>query len=222
MNTLFKSSAESKTPVLLLPYREIESMAGFDGREPAGEQIERAPKDAGPSPEQIDALVKQARVEGAAEAEKRLRKEYEEKLTMAASQIKRALEQFTQEQRDYFARVEAEVVRLALSVASRILHREAQVEPMLVATLVRIAIEKMHEGSNITVRVAPAEIARWREYLGDRINGSTISFAEDPRLSSKACVLETELGSADFSIEAQLKEVEQGFFDLLAQRPEIK
>jgi flagellar assembly protein FliH len=36
------------------------------------------------------------------------------------------------------------------------------------------------------------------------------------------CVLETSLGSANFSINAQLKEVEQGFFDLLAQRPVIK
>jgi flagellar assembly protein FliH len=32
-------------------------------------------------------------------------------------------------------------------------------------------------------------------------------------------VLQTELGSANFSLDAQLKEVEQGFFDLLALRP---
>jgi flagellar assembly protein FliH len=36
------------------------------------------------------------------------------------------------------------------------------------------------------------------------------------------CILETEMGSANFSIEAQLKEVEQGFFDLLAQRPAVR
>jgi flagellar assembly protein FliH len=33
-------------------------------------------------------------------------------------------------------------------------------------------------------------------------------------------VLETELGSANFGLDTQLKEVEQGFFDLLALRPE--
>jgi flagellar assembly protein FliH len=38
----------------------------------------------------------------------------------------------------------------------------------------------------------------------------------------KACLLETELGVADLGLDAQLKEVEQGFFDLLAQRPEAK
>jgi hypothetical protein len=32
-------------------------------------------------------------------------------------------------------------------------------------------------------------------------------------------VLETELGDAHFGLDRQLKEVEQGFFDLLALRP---
>ena len=42
---------------------------------------------------------------------------------------------------------------------------------------------------------------------------------EDPQLSDQDCVLETELGSANFGLDTQLKEVEQGFFDLLALRP---
>jgi flagellar biosynthesis/type III secretory pathway protein FliH len=33
-------------------------------------------------------------------------------------------------------------------------------------------------------------------------------------------MLETELGSTDLTLESQLKEIEQGFFDLLAQRPQ--
>jgi flagellar assembly protein FliH len=45
---------------------------------------------------------------------------------------------------------------------------------------------------------------------------------EDLTLEPKACVLETELGSANLGLDAQLKEVEQGFFDLLARRPETK
>jgi flagellar assembly protein FliH len=39
----------------------------------------------------------------------------------------------------YFVRAEAEIVQLALAIAAKILHREAQVDPMLVATLVRMA-----------------------------------------------------------------------------------
>jgi flagellar assembly protein FliH len=65
----------------------------------------------------------------------------------------RARSAFSEQRTEYFARVEAEVVQLALAIAAKILHREAQVDPMLVAALVRMAIEKMREGSSVTVRV---------------------------------------------------------------------
>jgi flagellar assembly protein FliH len=41
----------------------------------------------------------------------------------------------------------------------------------------------------------------------------------DGTLGLGQCRLETELGSTDLTLEAQLKEIEQGFFDLLAQKP---
>jgi flagellar assembly protein FliH len=46
-----------------------------------------------------------------------------------------------------------------------------------------------------------------------------VEVAEDAQLSSQDCVLETELGAANFGLDTQLKEVEQGFFDLMALRP---
>jgi flagellar assembly protein FliH len=58
--------------------------------------------------------------------------------------------------------------------------------------------------------------------MANPLNGSTIAIVEDPHLGPDDCILETDVGSANFSIEAQLKEVEQGFFDLLAQRPPVR
>ena len=34
--------------------------------------------------------------------------------------------------------------------------------------------------------------------------------------------METEIGSTIISLETQLKEIEQGFFDLLEQRPRVR
>jgi flagellar assembly protein FliH len=34
------------------------------------------------------------------------------------------------------------------------------------------------------------------------------------------CLLETELGVANFGLDTQLKEIEKGFFDLMALRPD--
>jgi flagellar biosynthesis/type III secretory pathway protein FliH len=157
-----------------------------------------------------------------AETEKRLKKEYEAKAEAEAAKIRQALELFKVERKDYFSRVESDVVHLALAIAAKILHRDAQVDPLLVAALVRVAVDKLHDGSSVSVRVSPETAANWRDYLAipheriDHCNCGGYSFGPDD------CILETDLGSANFSIDAQLKEVEQGFFDLLAQRPPVK
>lgn len=174
---------------------------------------------AGPSPEEIEKLVAVARAEGREEAEKRITAEFQAKLQEHAAQIERALTEFALERKKYFCELETEVVRLALAIAAKILHREAQVDPSLVAALVRISIERMDENSAVRLRVSPSQTASWRRWMGDGVKEQRVSIIEDASVSKGGCILETSLGSADFSLESQLKEVERGFFDLLALRP---
>ncbi len=115
--------------------------------------------------------------------------------------------------------MEAEIVQLSLAIAAKILHRESQVDPTLVAALVRVAVERMREGSSVTVRVSPAQFARCKDYFGKQANMAKVQVTEDPELSDHDCLLETELGVTNLGLDTQLKEVEQGFFDLLALRP---
>ncbi len=214
-------------PVTSYMYRDMSAPAPVNSKEakqetlrPAQEKEQQAAP--GVSTLEIGELLNRARAEAAAETEKRLRAEYEARSAKEAAKISQALEVFVNERKNYFSRVESEVVHLALAIAAKILHREAQVDPLLVAALVRVAVDKLHDGSSVSVRATPANAAKWRDYLANPHNGSTIAIIEDSQLSPDDCILETDLGSANFSIDSQLKEVEQGFFDLLAQRPAIK
>lgn len=212
-------------PVKSFSYRDMGAPASFQVSEAipaAAEQEPETPVPPGVPEKEVKALVNIARLEAVAETEARLKMEYEARSAEQFDKIREALELFQAERRDYFSRVESDVVQLALAIAAKILHREAQVDPMLVAALVRVAIDKLHDGSSVSVRVSSAEAGRWRAFLANPLNGSTIEIVEDAHLGAADCILETELGSANFSIEAQMKEVEQGFFDLLAQRPVIK
>jgi flagellar assembly protein FliH len=165
------------------------------------------------------ARIRQERADATAQVEQKLRQEMEQRLLAARTPVATAVKDFAEERDEYFARVEAEVVQLSLSIAAKILHREAQVDPMLVATLVRIAVEKMREDSSVTVRVGTGRGASWRQYFAGFPNLMRVEVAEDPKLSDQDCILETQLGAANFGLDTQLKEVEQGFFDLLALRP---
>lgn len=219
------SSAGSRLPITMLKYRDMKQGAAEDDRSQpgagAGADATDSFKDVRLTRAEFAERIARERATAAGEAEQRLGNGYEEKLSAARAQIAAAIAGFEQERDKYFAKVEAEVVQLALAIAAKILHRQAQVDPMLVAALVRIAIDNMREGSKITIRVSSGKGEAWREYFsGTSI--SQVDVVEDAKLTDADCMVETELGSANFSIEKQLKEVEQGFFDLLALRPSAR
>ncbi len=99
------------------------------------------------------------------------------------------------------------MIHLSLAIVAKILRREAQVDPMLVATLVRMTIEKMREGSSVTARVGQGRALHWKEYFSVHTKGARLQVVEDLTLSEHDCFLETELGIANFGLDAQLKEV---------------
>jgi len=131
-----------------------------------------------------------------------------------------ALRDFAHARETYFHAVEGEVVALALAVVRKILRREAQVDPMLLSGLVRVALEKMAASQTIRMRVYPSHIGAWREYFAQQTDLPIVpELSGDATLEANRCHLETESGVTDISLETQLKEIEQGLFDLLAQRP---
>jgi flagellar assembly protein FliH len=211
------------SPFASLQYRDMTGTAvehdsrGGAGQPDTAQESKRRVDEA--REREISNRVREARIEAVTQTEQKLLHDYDQKLIAARQPIAAAVTDFTEKREDYFARVEAEVVQLALSIAAKILHRESQVDPMLVASLVRLAVEKMREGSNVTVKVSVGQSAAWARYFGNFQNLGKIDVIEDPDLSSQDCILETELGSANFGLDAQLKEVERGFFDLLALRP---
>jgi flagellar assembly protein FliH len=131
-----------------------------------------------------------------------------------------ALLDFTHTRETYFHTVEGEVVALALAVVRKILRREAQVDPMLLSGLVRVALEKMAASQLVRMRTHPSQIGAWQEYFAQHSELPAVpELSGDATLDQNRCQLETELGVTDLSLETQLKEIEQGLFDLLAQRP---
>jgi len=174
------------------------------------------------SEEDLASRIRIERADATAQAEQKLRQEYDQKLAAARGPVVSAVKEFAEQRDEYFARVESEVVQLALSIAAKILHRESQVDPMLVASLVRIAVEKMHEASSITVRIGVGRGTAWKHYFAALPIAGRVQVVEDAKLCEQDCILETELGSANFGLDTQLKEVERGFFDLLALRPVVR
>ena len=194
--------------------------SGSKSTEPSAPQTEPKPKEQPRNNQDETArLIAQARAEGIAEGESRARLAAEDILAKERRRIADVVATFQKKQTEYYSKVEVELVHFALSIAAKILHREAQVDRMVVAGLVKVMVDKLQQGSRVVVRVRPEEVSSWRNYFRDN---TSLQVVEDPALEARDCVLETELGTTEMGLDAQLKELERGFADLLAQRPEPK
>jgi flagellar assembly protein FliH len=206
-----------------LPRAESRTVERFVYQPAAGQKTDPEPvlpAERRPEPAPDPAAVERSRQEGYADAERRLRAEYEAKLAAERSGIGAALAEFAGQRAGYFERVETEIVNLSLSIARKILHREAQIDPLVLVGLAHVALEKVESATRVRLRVNPSRTAFWEQQFHAGEDGKPApELVADAAVAPDACVLETDLGMTTLGLETHLKEIEQGFFDLLAQRP---
>jgi flagellar assembly protein FliH len=140
-----------------------------------------------------------------------------------AQSLGNTLKEFVSVRDAYLAQVEQEVVRLALSIAARILHREAQMDALLLSGAVRVALGQLSDTTEVRLRVPESEYELWGEMVRLMPNlPLRPQLISDENLSTGECALETHLGSVDLGVKAQLAEIERGFFDLLERREPVR
>ncbi|MBZ5550614.1 MAG: hypothetical protein LAO22_22090, partial [Acidobacteriia bacterium] len=154
-------------------------------------------------------------------AQQQFRAELDAALAGNRQQIASVLQKFALERQDYYRRVEGEIVQLALAIARKILHREAQLDPRALAGIVRVTLEKLDAGTSVHLHVSPKEAADWRHFFACQMEGIPVpEVHEDPAMPAGECRIETSLGSTEVGFQSQLKEIETGLLDLLAERPD--
>lgn len=168
--------------------------------------------------EQTAVQVELAREEARTESQQEWKAKLEERVAVERDRVTRVCEEFGKERARYFAEVEAEIVKLALAIAKRVLHREAKLDPLLLTAAVRVVLEKVADDSAIELRVPVGEAERWRGVLVADTE-LRLQVIGDQRLDAGECILETSVGRVELGVNAQLEEIEKGFFDLLQQRP---
>jgi flagellar assembly protein FliH len=125
-----------------------------------------------------------------------------------SAQLRRAIDEFQSRSADYFARVEEEVVRLALAIAERILHREAQMDPLLLSGPVRVALGQLAASAQVRLRVPSQHLEMWTE-LVRLIPGLPLQpeVVADTQLETGEAILESSLGRVDLGVRSQMEEV---------------
>jgi flagellar assembly protein FliH len=107
---------------------------------------------------------------------------------------------------------EADLLKLAIAIARRVLHRELTLDPGSIEGLIRVALEKLESRELCRVRVHPDQEPVIRTLLA-RFSAAPVELIPDGTLQIGDVLFETAHGTLDGSIEAQLQEIERGFAD---------
>jgi len=108
---------------------------------------------------------------------------------------------------------EADLVKLSLGIARRVLHRELTIDANAVEGLIKVALRKVGEQGLCCVRVHPSHAAIIRDCLQREGGAAGIEILEDSSQQIGGAVFEMSDGKLDASIETQLREIECGLTD---------
>lgn len=114
----------------------------------------------------------------------------------------------------FLIEVEPELVQLALAIAARILRREAQMDPLFLMGAVRVALGQLAATMQVRLRVPAAESSLWTETLAHIPNLKVKAIViPDDTMQLGNCLIETEMGSVDLGLRAQIHQMELALLD---------
>ena len=110
---------------------------------------------------------------------------------------------------------EKDLLKLSITIARRVLHRELTIDPESIEGLIKVALEKLQSRDLFRVRVHPDQEPAIRASLERFSNSQKIEVVPDPSLQRGDVLFETAQGVLDASVDSQLREIERGFADRL-------
>ena len=114
---------------------------------------------------------------------------------------------------------EGDLLKLAITIARRVLHRELTLDPESIEGLIRVALDKLQSRELCRVRVHPDQEQAIRKSLERFANSQKVELVTDSSLQCGDVLFETAHGNLDASIESQLSEIERGLADRLRRLP---
>lgn len=137
----------------------------------------------------------------------------EKRVEAILSRFSESLEQLAATRREIMVETQRDLVRLAVEIARKLVHREIQVDEEIVITLVRLALERLSSEAVVTVILNPEDHAFLQARLeadSDLFGEGELLFKAKSDLRRGDCLLESCYGNVDARISEKFRQIEQG------------
>lgn len=169
---------------------------------------------------QADEIIQQAkqealniRSEAEAWRQQGFDKGYAEGIEIGKGEMTEAILRINRENDARFQHFERDLVKLSLSIAEKIIGDQLRVEPNTITDIVAKAIQGVRHQKEIFIRVNPEEyetIAASKYLLVEQLSrAQDVDIRPDPDIAQGGCLIESETGSIDASVEKQIAAIEK-------------
>jgi flagellar assembly protein FliH len=157
--------------------------------------------------ERAAAIEREARDRGFAAGEREGREVARVRADALAARMAQTIDAIAALRTGMLHRSEQDVVRLAIAIAERIIHREVQLDREVILVAARAAIARLGAAAVVTVRVNPDDLAAMAPRLDVQGTTGPIRLEADAAVPPGGCVVASNLGDVDATIEAQIQEL---------------
>jgi flagellar assembly protein FliH len=102
---------------------------------------------------------------------------------------------------------ERQMVQLALAIARRIVHREVSIDHDLLIAMSRVALDRLGESVQVTVRLNPQDFEATSAVRSAEWAGTHVTVVADARIGRGGCSVESDFGVMNVGVDAQIQEI---------------
>jgi flagellar biosynthesis/type III secretory pathway protein FliH len=158
-----------------------------------------------PSAERIEVAEREAHARGFAEGQQAAEAAAAAQLDVNSAQLAQAVHDLAAVRGVLMRRSERDLVRLAISMAERVLRREVEVDRELLVAMARVAIDRLGDSAAATIHLNPTD----HEIVGHRAAdlGRSVELVADSAVPRGGCVVKSAFGTIDTGLDSQVKEL---------------
>jgi flagellar assembly protein FliH len=117
------------------------------------------------------------------------------------------IEELADVRRSMVRQTERQMVQLALAIARRIVRREVALDSELTVAMARVALERLGDSTSVTIRLNPDDYEVTAGRREAMLPGSHVSVVPDSAVSRGGCLVQSDFGYVDASVDAQFQEL---------------
>jgi flagellar assembly protein FliH len=191
---------------------------GESGSQDSAESQQRFAAQVAQLEQQHQQGLREAREAGMREGEAAGRNRATAELQPVMERLARTIDELSQMRARLRKDAEADLLKLSLAIARRVLRRELAVDPEALHGLVMGALEKLQGQELCRIKVHPSHAAMIKSCLQKSVSGSAIEVIPDGSRELGTVIFETQRGNLDASVDSQLREIERGLVDCLRRQ----